>query len=81
LAGHNGVSIEPPSFFDSTTTNNYIKIDYTDEDGQYIIILSVHLYLNRYGLAAMNDWDGTSIKINRSGNQYILAPQIGAGKK
>lgn len=81
LRGHNGVSIEPPSFFDSTTTNNYIRINYTDADGQYIIILSVHLYLNRYGLAAMNDWDGTSIKINQSGDQYILAPQIGAGKK
>jgi hypothetical protein len=42
--------------------------------------LPVHLYLNRYGMAALNDWDGNSIEIaNDKG--YILTPQIGAGVK
>ena len=81
LLGHNSVEIDPPAFFDSTTTNNYIKVNYTDADGEYTVILSIHLYLNRYGMAAMNDWDGTSIKLNTQGDQYILAPQIGAGEK
>ena len=83
----NGVEISPPSFFDSKTTNNYIKVQYVQKDEndeikeRYVVLLSIHLYLNRYGMAAMNDWDGTSVKINEQGNQYILAPQIGAGKK
>ena len=83
----NKVEISPPSFFDSKTTNNYIKVQYVQKDEndeikeRYVVLLSIHLYLNRYGMAAMNDWDGTSVKINEQGNQYILAPQIGAGKK
>ena len=81
LQGQNGVEINPPSVYDSETTNNYIVATYSDNDGDYTIILSIYLYLNRYGLAAMNDWDGTSIKINEEGDQYILAPQIGAGQK
>ena len=87
LKGQNKVEISPPSFFDSKTTNNYIKVQYVEKDEndeikeKYVALLSIHLYLNRYGMAAMNDWDGTSVKINEQGNQYILAPQIGAGKK
>lgn len=81
LAGQNGVQIEPPAVYDSQTTNNYIVVTYSDDDGDYKVIISVHLYLNRYGLSAMNDWDGTSVKINSEGDQYILAPQIGAGEK
>ena len=41
----------------------------------------IDLHLDRYGLSAMNDWDGSSLKLNTSGNQYILAPQIGAGQR
>lgn len=44
------------------------------------IHIPIHLMLNRYGNAAMNDWDGNSISINED-NGFILAPQIGAGKK
>ena len=36
--------------------------------------------LNRYELAHLNDWDGNSIKINDN-EGYILAPQMGAGRK
>ena len=81
LKGKNSVTIEPPAMYNSQTTNNYIIVSYSDNNGSYKLIISVHLYLNRYGLSAMNDWDGTSIKINNEGNQYILAPQIGAGQK
>ena len=77
LEGKNNVEIEPPAMYDSESTNNYIVITY----GDYKVILSIHLYLNRYGMSAMNDWDGTSIKLNSQGDQYILAPQIGAGQK
>ena len=42
--------------------------------------IPIHMYLNRYGLANLNDWDGNHIDINDAGN-YILSPQIGAGSK
>ena len=44
------------------------------------IHIPIHLYLNKYGNAAMNGWDGNHIEINEDGG-FILAPQIGAGKK
>lgn len=44
------------------------------------IHLPIHLYLNRYGNSALNGWDGNHIEINDEGG-FILAPQIGAGKK
>jgi hypothetical protein len=36
--------------------------------------------LNRYGHAALNDWDGDSIQVQEDGD-IILAPQVGAGRK
>lgn len=44
------------------------------------IHIPVHFLLNRYGQAALNGWDGNSVDVNEKGG-YILAPQIGAGKK
>lgn len=40
---------------------------------------TIIFFLNTYGNEAINDWDGTSLKL--VDNKYILAPQIGAGKK
>ena len=70
-------TILPPDKYDGTNLNNFIKVQYR----QYKVIISVDFYLNRYGLSALNSWDGNSIKINQQGNKYILAPQIGAGHK
>lgn len=72
----NDVEIDPPSMFDSTSVNNYILVQYKD----YTVIVTIYLYLNRFGMAAMNDWDGTSIDINEN-DGYILSPQVGAGQK
>ncbi len=36
--------------------------------------------LNVYGLKSLNAWDGNHVEINEDEN-YVLAPQIGAGKK
>ena len=69
-------SIEPPSYFISETAGHYISVTIDDKTTYF----PIQLYLNRYGMAAMNDWDGTSIEINNDGS-YILAPQIGAGTK
>ena len=76
-SGSREIIIEPPDKYDGTELNHYIKAWYEN----YTVIVSVDFYLNRYGLAAVNAWDGNSIKINNEGSKYILAPQIGAGKK
>ena len=44
------------------------------------IHIPIHLLLNRYGQAAINDWDGNSIELNNNGGM-IIAPQVGAGQK
>lgn len=44
------------------------------------INIPIHYMLNRYGQAALNNWNGNSIEINEDGG-YILTPQIGSGKK
>ena len=54
----------------------------TDGQGQIIgrINVPIRFLLNKYGLANLNDWDGNSIEIKQN-EGYILAPQMGAGKK
>ena len=75
----NNVYIEPPGHYpEDGNVNQYITCTYKNSTTIYI---SVHFYMNRYGLDAINSWDGNSIKINKQGDQYILAPQIGAGQK
>ena len=44
------------------------------------IHIPIHMMLNRYENAALNDWDGNTIEINNEGG-YILTPQVGAGFK
>lgn len=44
------------------------------------IYIPVHMFLNTYGQAALNDWDGNTLQLNEDGG-YILAPKIGAGEK
>lgn len=56
----------------------YNAVQYETSAG--IIHIPIHTSLNRYGNAAMNDWDGNHIEINNDGG-YILAPQMGAGRK
>ena len=45
-----------------------------------LLHMPVYLYLNRYGLANLNEWNGNNVKINDT-EGYILSPQIGAGIK
>ena len=49
-------------------------------DGNKYIYHPVILYLDTYGNEAINGWDGTSLEINED-EEYIYAPQIGAGTK
>lgn len=44
------------------------------------LYVPIHMSLNRYAHAWLNDWDGNTLEVNSEKN-YILAPQVGAGSK
>lgn len=82
----------PISRFDGYSVTNSVicnvaqKWQIEDQIGQTLIgsiHIPIHLLLNKFGLSALNDWDGNSIQIksDTSGSNYILSPQMGAGTK
>ena len=73
--------IRPVQIFNGECVSNFIECKIV-RDGITLATLRIpiHMYLNKYGFANLNDWDGNHIDINDEGN-YILAPQIGAGIK
>ena len=75
--------VTPPSTYVNTNcTYNAIVVE-IKEKGNIIgmVHIPIHFMVNRYSNPALNDWDGTSIKINEDKNSYILSPQVGAGVK
>lgn len=72
---------KPKDSYNGLSVNNGLKCIITRSGTQLMeIYLPIYLYLNRYGKAALNGWNGNSIEINEDGG-FILSPQIGAGKK
>lgn len=67
---------KPVDEFNGLSVNNGISV--TTAIGS--IQIPIHLYLNKYSNALMNDWDGNSIQIKED-EGLILSPQVGAGKK
>lgn len=77
----NQARFEPVKNYDGYTLNAGIKCKVSDKKGLIgEIHFPIHFFLNRYGLASINGWNGNQIEINEE-DGYILAPQIGAGKK
>lgn len=83
------VYILPNDTYDGAYCNNLVHVKiYTNKtvynNGQgnpeAEIYIPIYMSLNTYGLQSLNKWDGNHIEINEDEN-YILAPQIGAGKK
>lgn len=76
-------NFKPIEEFNGEIVNNGIYCTIIDINRNLYgeIHIPIHLLLNRYGNAAINDWDGNSVSIDKNGNGVILAPQIGAGKK
>lgn len=74
--------VRPEEPYTGECLSNSIECKIMNEEGVILTTLRIpiHMYLNRYGLAALNDWDGNHIDVNENGG-YILAPQIGAGAK
>ena len=44
-------------------------------------IRPIIMLYNRYELSSLNGWDGNKLYIDEDNQQYLLAPQIGAGAK
>ena len=83
INNENTCYVTPPSTYVNTNcTYNAIVVEIKEKGNIIgIVHIPIHFMVNRYSNPALNDWDGTSIKINESGNSYILSPQVGAGVK
>ena len=77
----------PNTTYDGSSLDNYLICRVNKiKQGEFPTtvaqcLIPIHMMLNRYGHAALNDWDGNSIDIGNSSGDTILAPQVGAGQK
>lgn len=80
----NQIYILPNDIYDGAYCNNIIHCSIyssnTAENPEVDIYIPIHMSLNTFGLKSLNAWDGNHVEINEDEN-YILAPQIGAGIK
>lgn len=76
----NQFTVVPPDNFDGDTLNTALVFKISKQNNNQIAQIHVPIYmnLNRYGIAALNAWDGNSTDVS---DGHILSPQIGAGKK
>lgn len=79
-----GVFVEPSDIYTGEYSNNnvIVEIKASEEEQELVarFIVPIEMHLNTFGLASLNAWDGKHVEINEDEN-YILAPQIGAGIK
>lgn len=80
----NFIYILPNDNYDGSHTNNRIVAVITKNDADHTEIATVtmplHMFLNTFGLASLNAWDGNTVTIDEDGG-YVMAPQVGAGEK
>lgn len=82
------VYVLPDDVYDGAYCNNRVHVKiYTSQNVEEIggnpeseFYVPIHMSLNTFGLSSLNAWDGNHVEINEDEN-YILAPQIGAGLK
>lgn len=73
--------IVPTEFYNGETTCGAVKaILQTSGSTELIFVQPVIFMANAYSKSILNSWDGSSVDVNNE-KGYILAPQIGAGKK
>lgn len=76
-AGSSYYEVKPKNYWNNGDTKNYIKT----KCGDITYIKPIMFMLNRYGLKSLNGWDGNKIYMDDKNEEYILAPQVGAGRK
>ena len=81
-----GVYITPNDVYDGAWCNNLVRAriygskDEVGQNPEAEVYVPIYMSLNTFGLSSLNAWDGNHVEINEDEN-YILAPQIGAGVK
>ena len=83
LEERNQARFKPVDEYNGECVNIALRCEVSNLNGDKVaeIHMPIHFLLNRYGQAALNDWDGNHISIDKDGNGAILAPQVGAGQK
>ena len=77
----NQKAVKPLDDFDGQCVNNAIECIISKSETEIARIhIPIHLLLNKYGISAINGWDGNSVNIDTEGG-FILSPQVGAGIK
>ena len=76
----NQAYVKPTDSYDGLSVTNSVYCIAKVGSNVMFLVVPVHFMLNRYGHAALNEWDGNSISIDEKGG-VILAPQVGAGSK
>lgn len=78
--------ITPDDVYDGAWCNNIVRAriygseQEVGQNPEATVYMPIYMSLNTFGLASLNAWDGNHVEINEDEN-YILAPQIGAGYK
>lgn len=78
----------PNDVYDGAYSNNLVhgkiysskSVYQNNGNAEVDIYIPIYMSLNTFGLKSLNAWDGNHLEINEDEN-YILAPQIGAGSK
>ena len=80
---YNQGSYKPLEDYDGECLSNALECEIKNKNNQTVarINVPIHLLLNKYGHAELNDWDGNHVSIDENGSGVILAPQVGAGQK
>ena len=77
----NQKSFKPVDTYNGLCVTNALVCNITRSGNKIATVhIPIHFYINRYGNAALNGWDGNSIALDEQGG-IILSPQIGAGSK
>lgn len=82
ITNSNKRNFKPADTFDGECLTEALLITIKDVSNNEVakVHIPIHFYLNKYGIAALNDWDGNNIHLNDELGS-ILAPQVGAGSK
>ena len=77
----NQKAVKPLDDYDGQCVNNALECIISKGSAEIARIhIPIHLLLNKYGISAINGWDGNSVNVDTEGG-FILAPQVGAGIK
>lgn len=72
----------PNEKYSGETVTNAVKVivkKVSNDSTVGIIHIPLYFYISKFGLSALEMWNGNSVAVNDSAGGYILSPQVGAG--